>query len=135
MSTSLTSRSQPSEHRRAAPVPCRAAVDVDIVIPVHNEQVTLERSIRRLHGFLTAETRFAWRIVIADNASTDATPAITRFRRDVLDELLADTRDQGWFFDTELLVAAERRRGEARSGARPRAAGSIARTGPAEPRR
>jgi glycosyltransferase involved in cell wall biosynthesis len=260
-----------------------AAVDLDIVIPVHNEQVTLERSIRRLHAFLSAETRFVWRIVIADNASTDETPEITRalvaelpnvaslrllekgrgralravwsrsdasvvsymdadlstslnclpalvapllsghaelaigtrllpaanvtrglrrelisrsynrllrvvlhagfsdaqcgfkaVRRDVLDELLADTRDQGWFFDTELLVGAERRglrihevpvdwvddsdssvaivstaladlRGVARllrdrnrcggSDARPRAVGSIAQTGPAEPRR
>jgi glycosyltransferase involved in cell wall biosynthesis len=199
-------------------VATRAARDLDIVIPVHDEQVTLERSIRRLHAFLTAETRFAWRIVIADNASSDGTPEITRrlvaeltqvtslrleakgrgralraawsasdasvvsymdadlstglhclpalvgpllsghakvaigtrlapgadvtrglkrelisraynrllrvalhagfsdaqcgfkaVRRDVLDTLLADTRDQGWFFDTELLVAAERR--------------------------
>jgi glycosyltransferase involved in cell wall biosynthesis len=265
------------------PVPHRGAVDLDIVIPVHNEQVTLKRSIRRLHAFLAAETRFAWRIVIADNASTDGTPEITRalaaelpqvtslrlegkgrgralaaawsasdatvvsymdadlstglhclpalvapllsghaevaigtrltaaanvtrglkrelisrsynrllrvvlragfsdaqcgfkaVRRDVLDELLADTRDQGWFFDTELLVGAERHglrihevpvdwvddsdssvaivstaltdlrgvarlvrdhHGDARSGARPRAVGSIAQTGPAEPRR
>jgi putative flippase GtrA len=34
--------------------------------------------VRRLHRFLTAELPFSWRIVIADNASTDATPAIAR---------------------------------------------------------
>jgi glycosyltransferase involved in cell wall biosynthesis len=46
---------------------------LDIVVPVYNEQAALERSIRRLHGFLCANMPFAWRIVIADNASTDAT--------------------------------------------------------------
>jgi glycosyltransferase involved in cell wall biosynthesis len=51
---------------------------VDIVVPVYNEQSTLEQSIRCLHEFLGAELPFAWRIVIADNASTDATLAIAR---------------------------------------------------------
>ncbi len=51
---------------------------IDIVIPVYNEQHGLERSIRRLHAFLSQEMPFAWRIVIADNASTDATLAIAR---------------------------------------------------------
>ena len=45
-------------------------------MPVFNEQAALERSIRRLHRFLSAELPFSWRIVIADNASTDATPAV-----------------------------------------------------------
>ena len=53
-------------------------VQVDIVVPVYNEQAGLERSIRRLHRFLDTEFPFTWRIVIADNASTDATPAIAR---------------------------------------------------------
>ena len=53
-------------------------VQVDVVVPVYNEQAGLERSIRRLHHFLEAEFPFTWRIVIADNASTDATPAIAR---------------------------------------------------------
>jgi glycosyltransferase involved in cell wall biosynthesis len=105
---------------------------------------------------------------------SDAQCGFKAVRRDVLDGLLIDTRDQGWFFDTELLVAAERRglrihevpvewvddsdssvaivstaltdlrgvarlvrddHGSARSGVRPRAVGSIAQTGPAEPRR
>jgi putative flippase GtrA len=51
---------------------------IDIVVPVYNEQAGLERSIRRLHDFLTTSMPYAWRIVIADNASTDATLAIAR---------------------------------------------------------
>jgi putative flippase GtrA len=51
---------------------------VDIVVPVHNEEAGLERSICRLHDFLSASFPFTWRIVIADNASTDATPVIAR---------------------------------------------------------
>jgi putative flippase GtrA len=51
---------------------------IDIVVPVYNEQAALERSVRRLHDFLTANIPYAWRIVIADNASTDATLAIAR---------------------------------------------------------
>jgi putative flippase GtrA len=192
--------------------------EIDIVVPVYNEAAGLDSSIRRLHRFLRDGFPFSWRIVIADNASTDATPAIAgalsrelrgvstlrlerkgrgralraawsasrarvvcymdvdlstdlrallplvapllsghsdvaigtrlahsarvvrgpkrelisrsynrllhmvlraRFsdaqcgfkavRRDALDGLLADVRDEGWFFDTELLVLAQRR--------------------------
>ena len=56
--------------------PAHAAPQVDIVVPVYNEEAALEHSILRLHEFLTDEFPFSWRIVIADNASTDATPAI-----------------------------------------------------------
>jgi glycosyltransferase involved in cell wall biosynthesis len=51
---------------------------VDIVVPVHNEQGALPGSIRRLHDHLTAVLPYTWRIVIADNASTDATEAVAR---------------------------------------------------------
>jgi glycosyltransferase involved in cell wall biosynthesis len=56
---------------------------VDIVVPVYNEEQTLERSIRRLHTFLRSNLPFTWRIVIADNASIDRTRAIA-------DELAAE---------------------------------------------
>lgn len=51
---------------------------LDVVVPVYNEQLSLESSIRVLHAtlaeqFASAET---WRITIADNASTDDTPRI-----------------------------------------------------------
>jgi glycosyltransferase involved in cell wall biosynthesis len=58
--------------------PASPAADVAIVVPVYNEEGPLEQSIRRLHRFLTEAFPFAWRIVIADNASTDRTPAIAR---------------------------------------------------------
>ena len=53
-----------------------AAPQVDIVVPVRDEEAALELSVRRLHRYLTAEFPFSWRIVIADNASADATPDI-----------------------------------------------------------
>ncbi len=60
----------------SSPSPPQPAVDVEIVIPTYNEQRALASSIRRLHRFLSNELPFSWRIVIADNASTDATPTI-----------------------------------------------------------
>ena len=47
-------------------------------MPVYNEAAGLERSVRRLHRFLSDGFPFSWRIVIADNASVDATPEIAR---------------------------------------------------------
>ena len=55
-----------------------AGPDVEIVVPVYNEAAGLDRSIRRLHRFLTDGFPFRWRITIADNASVDATPEIAR---------------------------------------------------------
>jgi putative flippase GtrA len=48
-------------------------LDVEIVVPVHNEEQDLAPSIERLHAYLSESFPFSWRIVIADNASTDAT--------------------------------------------------------------
>jgi glycosyltransferase involved in cell wall biosynthesis len=55
-----------------------ALPDIEIVVPVYNEAAGLERSIRRLHRFLSDGFPFSWRIVIADNASVDATQEIAR---------------------------------------------------------
>jgi glycosyltransferase involved in cell wall biosynthesis len=55
-----------------------AAPEIEIVVPVYNEAAVLERSVRRLHRFLGDGFPFSWRIVIADNASVDATPEIAR---------------------------------------------------------
>jgi len=71
---SATLTAEPADTDRLAP----GAPALEIVVPVYNEQSVLERSIRRLHEFLGANMPFAWRIVIADNASTDATLAIAR---------------------------------------------------------
>ena len=46
---------------------------VDIVIPVYNEEKDLPRSIDILTKFLRDNLENPWRIIIADNASTDST--------------------------------------------------------------
>ena len=48
-------------------------VQVEIVIPVRNEERDLEPSVRRLHAFLREEFPFSARVTIADNASDDGT--------------------------------------------------------------
>ena len=60
-------------------------IDVDVVVPVYNEQAALADSIRRLHDFLSTTFPFTWRIVVADNASTDGTPFIAAALADELD--------------------------------------------------
>ena len=51
---------------------------VDVVIPVYNEEEALEASIAKLSAYLEAHCPYQWRIVVADNASTDGTPEIGR---------------------------------------------------------
>lgn len=52
---------------------------LDVVIPVLNEEAALADSVRRLDAFLAEElAEYDWSITIADNGSTDATPAICR---------------------------------------------------------
>lgn len=60
--------------RVVAPLPRRPAID--LVVPVHNEEADLDRSVRRLHAFVRDRVPFSARITIADSASTDATPEI-----------------------------------------------------------
>ncbi|MGA9278242.1 glycosyltransferase [Ilumatobacter sp.] len=49
------------------------AILVDIAIPVFNEKRVLAESVARLVDHLETSFPFRWRIVIADNASTDGT--------------------------------------------------------------
>ncbi|MEU2506037.1 bifunctional glycosyltransferase family 2/GtrA family protein [Streptomyces sp. NPDC007863] len=49
---------------------------LDVVIPVYNEEKDLEPCVRRLHAHLTRTFPYGFRVTVADNASTDATPAI-----------------------------------------------------------
>ncbi len=46
---------------------------VEVVVPVRNEECDLGPSIRRLHGFLRGDFPFSAQITIADNGSTDGT--------------------------------------------------------------
>ncbi len=57
-------------------------ITVDVVIPVLNEQAALANSVETLRTFLIERCPYRWRIVVADNASTDATPRICAELRD-----------------------------------------------------
>jgi glycosyltransferase involved in cell wall biosynthesis len=56
----------------------RSAVRVDIVLPVYNEAHVLAGSVARLKQYLERSHPYRWRIVIANNASTDATLDVAR---------------------------------------------------------
>ncbi|WP_239512692.1 glycosyltransferase [Bifidobacterium avesanii] len=80
--TPLTTPSAPPAEAPAASVIAERVgsprpVDADIVIPVYNEQEQLAGSVVTLMNHLAASQRegwaYTWNIVIADNASTDAT--------------------------------------------------------------
>ncbi|MCA9667686.1 MAG: glycosyltransferase [Myxococcales bacterium] len=60
---------------------------VDVGLPVYNEERTLRRSVERLHAHLSEHSRAAWRVVIVDNGSTDATPAVARELSRALDNI------------------------------------------------
>ncbi|WP_307044279.1 bifunctional glycosyltransferase family 2/GtrA family protein [Streptomyces achromogenes] len=51
---------------------------LDVVIPVFNEEKDLQPCVQRLHDHLTRTFPYSFRITIADNASTDATPSVAR---------------------------------------------------------
>lgn len=60
-----------NQQARPAEMPPR----VDIVVPVFNEEVALPWSIPTLCAYLTDHCPYEWRVIIADNASTDDTLA------------------------------------------------------------
>ena len=51
---------------------------IDIVIPVYNEEQALPRSILILTDFLKAKVINPWKVIIADNASTDSTRSVSQ---------------------------------------------------------
>jgi putative flippase GtrA len=50
-----------------------AVVEVEIVLPVYNEQATLRASVERLHAYLDDRFPFSFRVTVVDNGSTDGT--------------------------------------------------------------
>ncbi len=81
--STLTARSGGYGRTSAVPLPGPVHTDhcgpvLDVVIPVHNEQSDLEPCVRRLHRHLAATFPYPFQITVADNGSTDATPAIAR---------------------------------------------------------
>jgi len=51
---------------------------VDVIIPVYNEEHVLAQSVATLRRFLRENLHHKWRILIADNASTDDTLAVAQ---------------------------------------------------------
>jgi glycosyltransferase involved in cell wall biosynthesis len=71
---------------------------VDIVVPVFDEQRTLVPNVEALLAYLRAEFPCRYRIVVADNASADATPSIGRElaeRYPEVDYLRLETKGRG----------------------------------------
>ena len=54
-------------------LPDRRAVEVEIVVPVYNEEAQLEASVLRLHADLSTGFPVSWVLTIVDNASRDRT--------------------------------------------------------------
>jgi glycosyltransferase involved in cell wall biosynthesis len=73
LATTTGSRRETHLDRPLAPRP-----DVEIVIPVYNEHLALEGSVRILHAYLSTAFPFSWQITIVDNASTDGTLPVAR---------------------------------------------------------
>jgi len=53
-------------------------VTVDIVLPVLNEEPTLERNTRTLLKTLSSQSKYDWSITIADNGSSDGSWDVAR---------------------------------------------------------
>ena len=75
---------------RAAP----EAAAIDVVIPVHNEEVDLAASVARVHRHL-ARLPYTFRITIADNASTDGTALVAHRLAHEYDEVRVFPRREG----------------------------------------
>jgi glycosyltransferase involved in cell wall biosynthesis len=84
MSTSVSPRASDIFTSALARDDAPAAPAVEIVIPVHNEQLVLEANVRKLHDHLLRGFTFTFQITIADNASADATLEVAhRLARDL----------------------------------------------------
>ncbi|MGB3040661.1 MAG: dolichyl-phosphate beta-glucosyltransferase, partial [Candidatus Nanopelagicales bacterium] len=55
------------------PQPREQLLDVELVLPVYNEQAVLAQTVERLDAYLTANLPYSYRITVVDNASTDRT--------------------------------------------------------------
>ena len=114
MSTLTAPRARPrrrrASRRRASRSSCRSTTS----------RARCPRSIRRLHEHLSAELPFAWRIVIADNASTDETPRIAAALADDLPGVeLLDLAEKGRGRALRAAWCAQRRRRPLLHGRRP----------------
>ena len=56
----------------------RTMASVDLVIPCYNEQRALADSVDKLRAWCAENLPYTWKVVVADNASTDSTLTIAR---------------------------------------------------------
>ncbi|WP_369218191.1 glycosyltransferase [Streptomyces flavofungini] len=73
--------------REHLPAAWREVPVLDVVIPVHNEEKDLGPCVRRLRDHLVRTFPYPFRVTVADNASTDRTPAIAAALADSLAEV------------------------------------------------
>lgn len=81
MPTDISPGTLPARAPLAVPAAAPAAPGeqppvLDVVIPVFNEEKDLGPCVRRLHAHLARTFPYAFRITVADNASTDRTPEV-----------------------------------------------------------
>ncbi len=69
-------------------------VRLEVTVPVFNEEAELAGSIERLRVFLAAQAGWGWRIVIAENGSTDRTWAVALELAARYEEVQAVHRDR-----------------------------------------
>ena len=68
---------------------------LDIVIPVYNEAHVMASSIEKLRAYLIEHNfPYTWRVVVADNASTDATLAVAHQLEDTYPDVSVVHLDQ-----------------------------------------
>ncbi|MEU1532176.1 bifunctional glycosyltransferase family 2/GtrA family protein [Streptomyces fagopyri] len=67
---------------------------LDVVIPVYNEEKDLQRCVVRLHEHLKRTFPYAFRITVADNASTDTTPRVAALLESRIPEVHARRLEQ-----------------------------------------
>ncbi len=95
---------------------------LDVVVPVHNEEIDLAPAVSRLHRYLQEQLPYSFRITIADNASTDGTAALADQLADSFEAVRAvhlDAKGRGRALNTlwsasNATVPAPRHQGSAR---------------------
>jgi glycosyltransferase involved in cell wall biosynthesis len=91
----LTAQPEDFRARVVIPLPTRRPM-VDVIVPVHDEERDLARSVRRLHAYLSDCFPFTVRITIADNASTDRTLAVaSELARELLEVRVLHLNQKG----------------------------------------
>ena len=90
----MTPREGLLERDRPVATSGRAAPQVEIVVPVRNEERDLGPSVRRLEEYLRTDFPFTARITIADNGSSDGTWAVALTLASELDAVRAVRLEQ-----------------------------------------